>query len=404
MSSKQTHAMQAEDETAAQQGAAAGFESEWSLLLAACSAPPVPEKLFRILSPAPSPIRWNILFQLAEQHGVVCLLYRALSGMSEIVPAAELRSLRQRYEANLHKALLTAGELIRILDRLDSLSIEVMPYKGLAVAEILYGDVAARQSGDIDLFVRARDLVRIKAALRDLGYTIPLTLSEREEQAYLVSGYEYSFDSTAGKNLLEVQWALQPRFYAVDFDMEGMFRRAVSAPVAGREMKTPSPEDLVIVLSVHAAKHMWTRLIWVCDIAQLMQLPEINWDQITCEAQSLGIVRILNVTLLLAQHLLDATMPLAIQNEAANDLQAQTWAQSIRERIASGYSFDTEAWRYFRAAMRLRERRRDRMRFLWRLAVTPGPSEWKSVHLPPALFPLYRLVRIYRLASRLLRT
>ena len=335
---------------------------------------------------------------------MVCLLYRALSGMSEIVPAAELRSLRQRYEANLHKALLTAGELIRILDRLDSLSIEVMPYKGLAVAEILYGDVAARQSGDIDLFVRARDLVRIKAALRDLGYTIPLTLSEREEQAYLVSGYEYSFDSTAGKNLLEVQWALQPRFYAVDFDMEGMFRRAVSAPVAGREMKTPSPEDLVIVLSVHAAKHMWTRLIWVCDIAQLMQLPEINWDQITCEAQSLGIVRILNVTLLLAQHLLDATMPLAIQNEAANDLQAQTWAQSIRERIASGYSFDTEAWRYFRAAMRLRERRRDRMRFLWRLAVTPGPSEWKSVHLPPALFPLYRLVRIYRLASRLLRT
>jgi len=334
----------------------------------------------------------------------VCLLYRALSGMSEVVPPAELRSLKQRDEANLHKALLTASELIRILDCLDSLSIEVMPYKGLAVAEILYGDLAARQSGDIDLFIRARDLLRIKAAVCDLGYTTHLTLSEREEQAYLVSGYEYSFDSTAGKNLLEVQWALQPRFYAVDFDMEGVFQRAVSVTVAGRAIKTPSPEDLVLVLSVHAAKHMWARLIWLCDIAELMRLPKLNWDQVNSQAKSLGITRILHVTLLLSQHLLDATMPLAIQNEAVNDLQAQTWARSISKQIVGGGSFDTESWQYFRAAMRLRERRRDRMRFLWRLAVTPGPREWKSVHLPPLLFPLYRLVRISRLASRLLRT
>jgi hypothetical protein len=85
-------------------------------------------------------------------------------------------------------------------------------------------------------------------------------------------------------------------------------------------------------------------------------------------------------------------------------LQAQTWARSISKQIVGGGSFDTESWQYFRAAMRLRERRRDRMRFLWRLAVTPGPREWKSVHLPPLLFPLYRLVRISRLASRLLRT
>jgi hypothetical protein len=385
------------------QHSAAGFESEWSLLLAACSALPVSEKIVHVSALASSPIRWNILFQLAEQHGVVCLLYRVLSGMSEVVPPAELRSLRQRYEANLHKALLTASELIRILDCLDSLSIEVMPYKGLALAETLYGEVAARQSGDIDLFIHARDVARIKAAVHDLGYTTQVTLSEREQVAYLVSGYEYSFDSTAGKNLLEVQWALQPRFYAVDFDMEGMFQRAVSVTVAGRVMKTPSPEDLVLVLSLHAAKHMWARLIWLCDIAQLMQLPGINWDQIKSQARSLGIIRILHVTLLLSQNLLDATIPLACKKDMAADLEAQAWAQSIRDGIAVGHSFDTESWQYFRAAMRLRERRRDRRRFLWRLTVTPGPGEWRFVHLPPPLFPLYRLVRIYRLASRLLQ-
>jgi hypothetical protein len=405
MSSKQAHPQQAEDETAMQQRRpAAGFESEWSLLLAACSGLPDSEKITRISSSASSSIRWDILFRVAEQHGILCLLYRALSRMGEVIPPAELRTLRQRYEANLHKALLTASELIRILDCLDSLGIEVIPYKGVALSEAMYGDVAARQSGDVDLFIRARDLARIKEAVGNLGYTTDLTLSGREEQAYLVSGYEHSFDSAAGKNLLEVQWALQPRFYAVDFDMEGMFRCAASVTVAGREMKTPSPEDLVLVLSVHAAKHMWNRLIWLCDIAQLMQLPGINWDQIKNQAQALGVVRILNVTLLLAQHLLHATMPLACEKDVTADLKSIAWAQSIRERIASESTFDTESWRYFRAAIGLRERRRDRMRFLWRLAITPGPSEWKSVRLPPLLFLLYRLVRIYRLASRLLRT
>jgi hypothetical protein len=53
--------------------------------------------------------------------------------------------------------------------------------------------------------------------------------------------------------------------------------------------------------------------------------------------------------------------------------------------------------------LRLRERRADRLRFLSRLAFTPGPGEWKAVRLPVAFFPLYRLVRVGRLAARLMK-
>jgi hypothetical protein len=352
---------------------------------------------------AKTPIRWDALFHLADQQGVTCLLYQALSGVTDGVPPDEMRALHRRHEANLHKVLLTARELIRILDRLDSLGVEVMPYKGPVLAETIYGDVAARQSGDIDLLIRARDLPRIKDAARDLGYAPHLALSDREEAAYLTSGYECAFDSAAGRNLLEVQWALQPRFYAVDFDMEGLFQRAVSAAVCGRETKTLSPEDLVLVLSMHAAKHMWTRLIWLCDIARLMQLPALNWNWAENQARSLGIVRILRVTLLLTQRLLQTAIPAAIENDTMKDRDARAWVQSIGERIVSGVLPDVESREYFRAMIRVRERRSDRMRFLWRLATTPGPGEWKSVRLPAPLFPLYRLVRLSRLAARLSR-
>ena len=146
------------------------------------------------------------------------------------------------YQINLHKALLLSRELIRIVDHLGELGLEVMPYKGLALAELLYGDIALRQAGDLDLLIRPADWPRIRDAVRELGYTPHLALSHAEERAYLKSGYECAFDSAAGPNLLEVQWAIQPRFYAVDFEMDGLFQRSTIVKVAGHPMKTPSPK------------------------------------------------------------------------------------------------------------------------------------------------------------------
>src|SRR5206468_10263057 len=111
--------------------------------------------------------------------------------------------------------------------------------------------------------------------------------------------YECAFDSAAGPNLLEVQCAIQPRVYAIDFEMDGLFQRAATIKVAGHPMKTPSPEDLLLVLSAHAAKHVWGRLAWLCDIARIMSLPTLDWNWIGSQAHALGIVRILCVTMLL---------------------------------------------------------------------------------------------------------
>jgi hypothetical protein len=62
--------------------------------------------------------------------------------------------------------------------------------------------------------------------------------------------------------------------------------------------------------------------------------------------------------------------------------------------------YEEEKLSYFRLMMRLRERRWDRVRFASRLALTPGPGEWQAVRLPRPLFPLYRIVRLARLAAR----
>ena len=350
-----------------------------------------------------APVQWDSLLRLADQHGTSSLLYQNLAPLGNVVPSAVLASLRQSYERNILKSLFLTRELIRILDCLDGLGIEVIPYKGVVLSEAYYGDMALRQSGDMDLFVRKRDVARIKSAVRDLGYTPRVLIPEDAEQDYIASGYECTFDSPAGKNLLELQWALQPRFYAVDFDMDGLFERAVNVSVAGSRVKTPSPEDLLLILSIHAAKHVWGRLIWLCDIAQILKRDNLNWDWIQDRARDLGIARILHITLLLANRLLATTIPAPIEDAVIADRAALAFTEQIAVTVAAGVTYEEEQLSYFRMMMRLRERRADRLRFFTRLTFTPGPGEWETVHLPKLLFPLYRIVRLARLASRFSR-
>src|SRR5215471_9130674 len=114
-------------------------ETEWSLLCAACSGVNARENLVSILQ---KPIRWKLLLDLAERHGVLPLLSQALFRVADQIPEEEARNLKDRYQANLHKALFLSRELIRIFDRLSAEGIDVLPYKGLALAETIYGDIA----------------------------------------------------------------------------------------------------------------------------------------------------------------------------------------------------------------------------------------------------------------------
>ena len=376
---------------------------EWKLLLAASSPDLGDGGLNRIRILLERPADWDAVFRLADQHGTSSLLYQNLAPLGNAVPSAVLMVLRQKYERNVHKSLFLARELVRILACLDAIGVVAIPYKGAALSEVYYGDMALRQSGDMDLFVRVENLPRIRNAVRDLGYTARVAIPQDAEAHYIASGYEYTFDSPAGNNLLELQWALQPRFYSVEFDMKGLFERAVEVTVAGRRAKTPSPEDLLIVLSVHAAKHGWGRLIWLCDIAQIMKQKSLNWDWIRSQARELGIERILHVTLLLVNSLLGMTIPAEIKRATRADQVAVRFAEQIAVSIAAGVKYEEEKVSYFCLMLRLRERRMDRWRFFSRLAFTPGPGEWAAVRLPRALFPLYQVVRMGRLMARLVR-
>jgi hypothetical protein len=380
-----------------QSSPAGTLSPEFDLLLACCADLSDRVRSERIDEILRLQLDWNRLIQLAEHHGVIPQLYRRLSTAGGAVPTVSVEAIRQHYETNARQALWLTRELLHILQHLESRGIAALPYKGPVLAEVLYGNVALRQFSDLDVLVHAADIARAKAAIAELGYELAIKLTPRQEHAYLASGYEYTFDSAHGRNLLEIQWQILPRFYSIDFNVRGFFDRSAVVSMAGRSLRTLRVEDLMLVLCAHAAKHVWIQLSWLCDIAQLAHWPQLDWDTIEGEAKRLGIERIVVVSFSLAHELLGTQIPTSLQREKTLD----ALLSEILPVLTQETDYNTESIPYFRLMMRLRERWHDRARFLCRLAFTPSVGEWSAIRLPEPLFPLYRAVRMFRLVARL---
>jgi Uncharacterised nucleotidyltransferase len=380
-----------------------GFPSdaEFRLLLASSVVGNGREASQNLRSCLDGPLDWQRVLRLAESHSVTPLAYQTLRQVPDSVPPAILDELRRRYENNARRNLRFAAELIRILDCLESHRIDAIPYKGPVLAEAIYGDLALREFSDLDILVRAEHVLRAKEALKTLGFAPNLQLSPDEERAYLRTGYEYSFDGPAGRNLLEIQWGVVPRFYAVDFTIERFFERASLAEFSGRKVKTLSSEDLLLSLCVHAAKHAWIRLCWLRDIAAVMELPQMKWGLVAERAAALGVERIAGVSLTLAQRWLGANLPDPLGEKWSGNRTVIALCERIAQHLPEADEYSTESGKYFELMLRLRERNADKARFAWRLAFTPSVGEWSLVRLPATLFPLYRVIRMGRLAGRL---
>ena len=377
-----------------------GFTPELELLLACCAHVSEVEKQERIAEILRQPPQWDRVLQLAQNHGVMPRVFAQLCQVGEPVPASVLDELRKMYGTNVRQTLWMAGELLRDLEHLEAQGIEAMPYKGPVLAEMLYADLGMRQFGDLDILVRSRDALQAKVVMCKLGYETSLELTPQQERAYVESGYEFSFYGGRNRNLVEIQWRVLPGFYTVDFAMEDFFRRKIVQTVAGQSVRTLCWEDLALVLSVHAAKHVWVKLAWVCDFAALVALPKVKWDRVQEEARRLGIERILFMNFFLAHKLLGVAPPLQMQPHESEEVEKL--AAEILPIIVHGAEYNTESIAYFRLMMNLRERWQDRIRFFWRLASTPSTGEWAVVKLPGFMFPFYRGVRLFRLARRFL--
>jgi Uncharacterised nucleotidyltransferase len=372
------------------------FDPEFELLVACCKSTSRPD----LLSLLTSELDWDRVLESAQHHRVLPALCAALASRNRLPSALRIRAHKHAWRI-LHFTV----ELTKIARCFGHHEIQFLAHKGLALAQVLYGDPAARQFGDIDLLVKPQDVPRAKAALMELGYEPGLQLSPRQEKSYVHSGYEYVFGLKAERNLVELQWRIVPRFCSISFDIDTLFSRSIQIELDGLPLRTLGYQDQMLVLCVHAAKHEWAQLGMLRDIATLGQF-DLDWNWIVTEAHRLGILKILQVSLLAVRELFAIDLPATSQLESVvPEVAEKRTAEKALAVVASlqrNHEPNTESLQYFRSQLQTRERLRDRVQFVWRLATTPGVEEWKAVRLPDQFFALYRGVRITRLMRRFL--
>jgi hypothetical protein len=365
---------------------------EFELLRACCHSNP--ELLTATLE---RNLNWESVLNLASYHRLLPALYTRLHDRND-VPASIQSVLSARFITHCQRTMRFSAALVQVLKHFEAAGIPVIAQKGPVLAHKLYGDSAMREFGDLDVLVRQRDVRKASAALGELGYERNLELSPGQEKAYLRSGYEYVFGRGAERNLVELQWNLLPRFYAVDVSVDDLFRRSVQQDFEGCRARVLSPEDQMLFLCVHAAKHQWAQLGMVRDIAAISSRG-VKWDWVFDEAGRLGIQRILAISLLLASELLGAELPVQV-DVLPEGARCKRLVSTMKSSWVKGGELHSESAAYFRLMLQVRERWQERARFLWRLAVTPSVEEWKSVQVPDAMFPFYSCVRFGRLLRR----
>jgi putative nucleotidyltransferase-like protein len=284
--------------------------------------------------------------------------------------------------------------------------IRTLPLKGPTLAVAAYGNLALREFVDLDLLVRREDALRSRQVLIKKGYIPVLQLNAKWEEAYMRAYDEFGLCGPDGHSLVELHWAITPRYFSCAPDIGQYWERATSVNLGGRNIPTLVADDLLLVLCLHAAKHCWPRLSMVSDVAWLMTACDIHWDDVLKRAAGLGALRMVLLGAELAGSLLEVPLPEAVVRSAADERGVHRLLTGVATRVTpASDSQDSQSLLQNilsagRFHIQARERWRDRIRYFFRLATTAGVEDWEFVDLPRWLAFLYPPLRFPRLLRK----
>ena len=379
-----------------------GVCAEKQLLVSCARTRMVPEIAEQIRKTIAGPLDWDFVLGEATENSVGPLLDLNLRAVApDSVPAGAMERLKVTCRANAVRCLFLAAELHKILELFRAAGIVGIPYKGPVLAEQAYGNLTLRDFDDLDIIVPQRDLVKANEVMLGLGYQprFPWILS-KDPKAALVPG-EYNYRDEKRRTVVELHTELTLRHFPVAPDIDGFAERMVKVMVAGQEVPTFAPEDLLCALCVHGSKDFWERISWIADVAELIQRQaDLDWDAAFRTAESLRVERMVHLGLALADDLLQAAMPAEIRKRVREDAEAASVAREVEHRTLSRDLPGAGSGGRLRFRRRMVRGGLAGWRYALRLTMVPAEEDLEMVQLPGPLAPLYLVLRPLRLLQK----
>jgi hypothetical protein len=272
-------------------------------------------------------VDWEYLYAVANVHSVKPQLAKLIGKIStEMIPSGFRERLNDAYRQNLFNQLNYVDDFFKVRNFLEDAGIQIIPFKGFWLAQDAYGNLADRESQDVDVFVNIQDLERIKFLMTENGFLEEETYKKLTVEEIKSRFQEYNFDRMEGDKSrfhIEFHWGICPPAYGMGIRLEDLGAEIMREKFHGQEIQIFTPgAHVLLVLMHHAGKDRFIQLKQVYDIARILEKHEyIDWKWVISEAKRFNAEQLIYVGVNLAAALTGVAIP--------GEIRAQTESEKI---------------------------------------------------------------------------
>lgn len=231
---------------------------------------------------------WARLIKLAAINGVAQVLFTCLKAQNINPPPATSELIHNIRLNSAIRNMRLFHNLEKILQAFREAGVVVVPFKGAWLAEAVYGDIALRSMGDVDLWIQRNQLDAAREAMVSLGYSLqskaerPLALQDA------ILGETQFFKKDAP--MVELHWNIFPGEWVRNtayINEQIIWQRTI--PYKNESVRQLSPEDAIIQHCFHCAvSHQMSGpgLRTLLDLDRMRQKLSIDWETVAERARA----------------------------------------------------------------------------------------------------------------------
>jgi len=335
---------------------------------------------------------WDCFLNFVLQQTVFPLVsVHASQALSDVIPPQVRRKLRACALVSSKRSEAMASELVAILTLLGRAGIRAVPLKGPVLIERIWGDSRLSVCQDLDLLVRPDEARRATEILVQRGYR-PNDEYLRDFPPWKLASHSLSllrFHELSFPICLDLETTFEYEWFQHTIPADCFWERLERSHFRGVAVwLLPGDWNLVLV-GLHALRHLFLRLHWVADVHGLARLCPRPWPKALRLAENMGV----REELLLARKVCDVILGEDVVEPEATD-------PLVRHLAESPFWPPPSRLAEHRLQLAIRRRTRAKIAYLLSGLFRPGPADTALRALPSRLRLAYYIIRPVRLLAK----
>ncbi|NQT46877.1 MAG: nucleotidyltransferase family protein [Candidatus Omnitrophica bacterium] len=268
------------------------------------------------------PADWDRFYRLVQDHKLSPLIHHNLKKMGGMVsaPSKIMDQMRTHTRTTALANLLYEQKIYCLLKLFNQDGIETIPIKGITFSKMIYGKNMVRETCDIDLLIRKKDVLKVDAILRGLSFTPTRDFAVLKNWQDVYSyGHYLKDEPLTPRYIVDIHWDFLPPEQSRPALLKKAWKRATPTEIDGNQIMVLSPEDILLFLSVKFAMDHIQRFLLrsICDIANFLKVykEKLDWGYILQECNRNKIATHLYFALYFSEKLFGVDFPMEVRRK-----------------------------------------------------------------------------------------